>query len=43
MAPPNGLEFVVLVAFFTVLCGVLARYFGDRFWYSLRHLKWFWP
>ena len=40
-APSNALALVVLVAFFPVLCAAPALRFGDRFWYSLRHLKWF--
>lgn len=26
-----------------VLGGTLAVRYGDRFWYALRHLFWFWP
>jgi hypothetical protein len=26
-----------------LLFGVLAVRYGDRFWYGLRHLRWFWP
>jgi len=44
LALSSALQLVVLVAVFALVCAVLALRFGDRFWYSLRHVKWFfWP
>jgi len=37
------LAFFALLGLFAVVFGVLAVRLGDRFWYGLRHLKWFWP
>ena len=34
---------VLLGAGTALLFGVLALRYGDRFWYGLRHLLWFWP
>lgn len=34
---------VLLGAGMALLFGVLAVRYGDRFWYGLRHLRWFWP
>ena len=34
---------VLLGAGAAPLFGVLAVRYGDRFWYGLRHLRWFWP
>jgi uncharacterized membrane protein YccC len=32
-----------LAGLFAVVFGVLAVRFDDRFWYALRHMKWFLP
>jgi hypothetical protein len=34
---------VLLGAGSALLFGVLAVRYGDRFWYGLRPLRWFWP
>jgi hypothetical protein len=37
-------ELTGLLGLFAVVFGGLAVRFGDRFWYALRHLKWWlWP
>jgi len=36
-------EMVLIVAASTAVCAGLALWFGDRFWYGLRHLKWLSP
>ena len=34
---------LLLGAGMALLFGVLAVRYGDRFWYGIRHLLWFWP
>ena len=44
LAFPDHLPGSLLVgAGVALLFGVLAVRYGDRFWYGLRHVLWFWP
>ena len=38
---PTAVWFMGVVGASVVVCGMSAVYFGDRFWWALRHLKWF--
>ena len=33
-------EFVIVLALCVATCGLLARRYGDRFWFALRYATW---
>jgi hypothetical protein len=38
----NDFPTIAVLIVSAAICGALSVRFGDRFWYALRHLRWFW-